>query len=68
MVIFYTVKLYVGQNTGIYGSKFILSKFTYCPTKTNRGLEWYQANANDLLISRLVFLFKVKEPWPFKFK
>jgi hypothetical protein len=36
--------------------------------KTNRGLEWYQANAYDLLISCLVFLFEFKEPWPFKFK
>jgi hypothetical protein len=39
----------------------------YCPTKTNRGLEWYLSKAYDLLISRLVFFFKFKEPWPFKF-
>jgi hypothetical protein len=36
--------------------------------KTNMGLKWYQSTAYDLLISRLVFFFKFKEPWPFKLK
>jgi hypothetical protein len=36
--------------------------------KTNMGQKWYQSTAYDLPISRLVFLFYLKGPWPFKFK
>jgi hypothetical protein len=32
------------------------------------GQKWYQSTADDLPISRLVFLFYYKGPWPFKFK
>jgi hypothetical protein len=32
-------------------------KGTYCPMKTNRGLEWYQLKAYDLPLFRWIFFF-----------
>jgi hypothetical protein len=38
----------------------------YCPTKTNRGLEWYQSKAYDLPLFRWIFFFLFKGPSLFK--
>jgi hypothetical protein len=32
----------------------------YCPTKTNRGLEWYQSKAYDLPLFQWIFFFNLK--------